>query len=124
LLLGLDGAVDPGAWHQPQAVPGGDLGHVVAAIGGSIGSDIVDMARHHGEVVLDLLLARFHRRRRFLGEGGAQEAQHATRLGRQRVLVLGPGRVGDAVQGPIDIGGGDMAVEKTPPHGRSCGDDE
>ena len=64
LLLGLVGAVDPRAGHQLQPVPGGDLRHDVAAVGGAVGADVLDLAAQHREVALDLLLARLDRRRR------------------------------------------------------------
>ena len=118
LLLGLVRAVDPGAGHQLQAVARGDLRHDVAAVHGTVGADVVDLAGEHGEVALDLLLARLDHGRRRVGEGGAQEAPHAARLGLDRVLVLGPRRIGDAVQRAFDGRRVDLTVEQTPTQNR------
>ncbi len=122
LLLGLAGAVDPGAGHQLDAVARGELRHDVAAVGGAIGADVVDLAAEHGEVALDLLLARLDRLGRGVADRGAQEAEDAARLGLDRVLVLGPRRVGDAVQRTFDVSRVDLAVEQAPSHdgGRCC----
>ncbi len=114
LKLGFGRRVDPGTRHQLQAVAGGDLRHDVAAVGGTIGPHVVGLAGEQGEIAFDLLLARLDRRRRRIAEGRAQEAQHAARLGLDRVLVLGPWRIGDPVQLAFDVGCLDMAVEQAP----------
>jgi hypothetical protein len=114
LLLGFVGAVDPGARHQLQADARGELGHVLAAVGGAVRPHVLDLAGEHGEVALDLFLARLDRRRQFFSESGTQEGKHAARLGLERVLVLGPRRIGDAVQRALDVGGRQLAIEQAP----------
>ncbi len=115
LLLGLVDAVDPGARHQLQPDLGGGLRHVFATVGGAIGADILDLAGQHGEVALDLLLARLDGGSGVFADGGAQEGEDPACLGGDRVLVLGPRRVGDAMQRAFDIRSRDRGIEQTPP---------
>src|SRR4029450_10466274 len=59
---------------------------------------------------------------RRVADRGTQEGEAAARLGLDRVLVLGPQRIGDAVQRTFDVSRVDLAVEQPPAHdgGRCC----
>ena len=124
LQLGLVGAVDPGAGHQLETVLRRQRRHRIAAVGRAIGADVFDLAAEHREVTLDLVLAWLDLRCGRFVDGAPQEAPQAARLAFQRILVLGPGCVGDTVQGTFQIGRSDAAVEKAPAHQSGCDDNE
>ena len=124
LLLCLVGAIYPRTRHQLQSVLCGDLRHDVAAVRRAVGADILDLAAQHRQVALDLLLARLDDWCRRVADGRAQEAPDAARLGLDRILILGPWGIGDAVQRAFDVRCLDPGVEQAPTDDRSCDDEE
>ena len=70
------------------------------------------------------LLPLDDRRRRLLGDRRAQEREDAAGLAGERVLVLGPRGIGDALQQTFDVCRLDVPVKQPPPRQGGDADDD